>query len=190
MKVHSEPKLNKCIEKNLKVVLVDVLEAILTRRSVREFAQKEVPDSVVETLLEAGMAGPTAKDERPCHFIVAKDKKTLGLLSKMSNGSNLLARAPLGIVVCGDLKAVSREEYCALDCSIAAQNILLEAHALGLGAVWVAIYPSEERTGIAEETLGIPETVFPLCVIAIGYPGEKKEPRKLFDSTRIHENKW
>ena len=81
-------------------------------------------------------------------------------------------------------------KYYIEDCSAATQNILLAAHALGLGAVWVGVFPREERVKGFKQLLGIPEEITPLSLIPIGYPAESKSPSNRYDSSRIHPNRW
>lgn len=84
----------------------------------------------------------------------------------------------------------ARSSYWYLDCSAAAENILLAAHSLGLGGVWTAAYPYAERMEAVRSNLALPEGILPLCVIPIGYPAAVGEPKRKFDAGRIHYNGW
>jgi nitroreductase len=102
-----------------------------------------------------------------------------------------LQTAPLGIAVCADLKLARYPDYWVQDCSAATQNLLLAAHALGLGAVWLGVFPLEERVAGVKQILGLPEQVVPLCIVALGYPATKPElPARRYDETRLHHNHW
>ncbi len=96
----------------------------------------------------------------------------------------------MAILVCGDLRLESYAGYWVQDCSAATQNILLAAHARGLGAVWVGIYPKEERVTRLQKLLGLPDQVIPLALIPMGFPAEQVPPARRFDPTRIHRNRW
>ena len=102
----------------------------------------------------------------------------------------MLPGAPLGIAVCGDLSAEKNKGYWVQDCSAAVQNLLVAAHALGLGAVWLGYYPDEERWKGAQEVLRLPKEIVPLCVIALGYPQEEKPPADRFDPAKVRTDFW
>ena len=166
----------------------DVLEAISSRRSVREFdATKPVDDATVEKLLEAAMCAPTALDKRPWEFIVVRDAGKLAKIAEKLPYSRVGNGARLAIVVCGDTAA---SDMWVPDCSAASMNILLAAHGLGLGAVWTAAHPGEERVAALREILGIPDGIVPLNVIPIGYPAETGVPKIKWNRDKIHRDQW
>jgi len=103
----------------------------------------------------------------------------------------MLHTAPLGIAVCADVESARYRDYWVQDCSAATQNLLLAAHALGLGAVWLGVYPLEERVAGVKQILGLPEQIAPLCIVALGYPATMpKPPEKRFNEARLHRNHW
>jgi nitroreductase len=103
----------------------------------------------------------------------------------------MLKTAPLGIIVCADMDLEKHRGFWVQDCSNATMNILLAAHDLGLGAVWVAIYPVEDRVANARQILGLPAQVMPLCVVPLGYPANTPEPAKeRYNEVRVHRNRW
>lgn len=168
-----------------------VLENIASRTSVRSYTDKPVDVTTIEQLLRAGMAAPTAVNRQPWHFVVVNDKAQLKALSKTNPYSDMLTRAPLAIVVCGDMKkALSGEarEFWVQDCSAATENILLAAKALGLGAVWTGCYPMEERMANVSQVLNLPENIVPLCVIVMGYPNEQPEPKDKWKPENVSYN--
>ena len=123
----------------LKVKGPDVLTAISTRKSIRKFdASKPVEDEKVEKMLRAAMCAPTAMDKRPWEFIVVKDPAKLAALAERLPYSRVGNGAKLAIIVCGSLDnglPGRGKEYWIHDCSAATMNLLLAAHAQGLGAV-------------------------------------------------------
>ncbi len=169
---------------------MEALEAILTRRSVRKFTAQPVPEALVETLLRAAMSAPSAGNQQPWHFIVVDDRAILDRIPTFSPYAGMCREAPLGILVCGDTTLEKHPGYWIQDCSAATQNLLLAAHALGLGAVWTGIHPREERIRGFRECFGLPDPIMPLAFIVIGYPAEQPQPRDRFRPERIHRNRW
>jgi nitroreductase len=147
-----------------------------------------VSEQDVKTLLEAAMAAPSASNLKPWHFVILTDRQTLNDLAESHPHGKMLTEATLCIAVCGDMTI--SERYWVQDCSAATENLLLAAAALGLGAVWLGVYPREERVAVVREVLGIPQAVVPLNLISIGYPAESKKPRTQFDDTRVHRERW
>lgn len=166
-----------------------VIDSIMTRHSVRAYTDEAVNEEQIETLLRAGMAAPTAMDKRPWHFVVITDREKLKAAAESMKNASMAAGAPLAIVVCGDMQKAIEEEparqYWIQDCSAATENILLAAHAIGLGAVWCGIYPSEERVADARELFDLPQHLIPLNIIVIGTPKEYKEPKDKWDENAI-----
>ncbi|MBC7252041.1 MAG: nitroreductase family protein [Anaerolineae bacterium] len=164
------------------------MDNIFARRSIRRYTDQPVSEAEIKTLLEAAMAAPSASDRRPWHFIVVRQRATLDALAQSHPYAKMLFEAPLCIVPCAD-PAIS-EAWWVQDCSAATENILLAATALGLGSVWIGVYPRAERMNAVREVLGIPESIVPLCLIPIGHPAERKQPRTRYDASRIHREQW
>lgn len=170
-----------------------VLNNILERTSVRSYLDKSIEEDKIEKLLRAGMAAPTAVNKQPWHFVVVTDKSLLQKLAKANPYAEIVARAPLAIVVCGDMtKALdgNAREFWVQDCSAASENILLAATGLGLGSVWTGTYPSEERCAAVSEVLGLPETLIPLNTIVIGYPDGEVTPKDKWQESNISYNMY
>ena len=171
-----------------------VVENIMTRTSIRAYTNQPISTDTIEILLKAGMAAPTAMNRQPWHFVAINDKAKLAeLAGENPRGGRMLKEAPLAIVVCGDMTKTREgkaREFWVQDCSAATENILLAAHALGLGAVWTAGYPAEDRTAPVSEALGLPENVKPLCIIPIGVPAEDPSPKNKWKPENIHWEKW
>lgn len=169
------------------------LKSIHSRKSVRHYLDKKVSKEDLLTLVKAGMAAPTAVDKRPWAFIVVTDKDILKGLESGLPHAKMITNAGSCIIVCGVLEKAlpgSGQEYWIQDCSAASENILLAAESMGLGAVWTAVYPSEERIAHVRKTLGIPETVVPLNVIPVGYPSGDEIPKDKFDQANVHWERW
>ena len=170
-----------------------MIETIMTRTSIRQYTDKPVEKEKIEAMLRAGMAAPTAVNAQPWHFVVVSDKAKLGELAAANPHAGMLKSAPLAIVVCGDMtKAMEGKgrQFWIQDCSAATENILLAAHAQGLGAVWTALYPMEERIQPVSEALKLPDTLIPLCTVVIGYPAEQPEPKDKWKPENVSYNEF
>ncbi|MDD4493320.1 MAG: nitroreductase family protein [Eubacteriales bacterium] len=166
------------------------MNAIFKRRSIRKYTDQIIPDEMIEQLLRAGMAAPSAHNGQPWHFIVIDDRNLLNDISKFHPFSRMLKEASHAIIVCGDARLRKKEGFWVQDCSAATQNILLMACELGLGGVWLGIYPSKILVGRTRKLFEIPEGFYPLSIISLGFPAETKEPSDRFNPSRIHKNKW
>jgi nitroreductase len=134
------------------------------------------------------MAAPSAAAKSPWHFVVVRNRPTLLRIATALPQGLMLANAPLGIAVCGDLEVAHDEQlsYLLQDCSAAIENLLLCAHVLGLGACWLGVHPRGNRIKSMKEILSLPASVVPVACISIGYPGESKEPHAPYYSDRVH----
>lgn len=168
---------------------MDFLDVIMSRRSIRKYKKDKVPESHVIKILEAAMNAPSRKNERPWHFVLIDNRKILDKIPSFHPNSKMLYEAPMAILVAGDLD-ITKDIFITIDCSAATENILLAAHSLGLGACWLGVYPDEERVKGMKEILNLPENIFPVSLISIGYPDEGKPQLKRFEENRIHYNKW
>ena len=169
------------------------LETIMTRTSIRKYADRPVEKEKIEAMLRAGMAAPTAVNKQPWHFVVVNDRAKLNELAAANPRAKMLQTVPLAIVVCGDMNKAMQgkgQAYWIQDCSAATENILLAAHAQGLGAVWTGVYPMEDRIQPLSKTLKLPETVIPLCTIVIGYPAEQPKPKDKWKPENISYNEF
>ena len=169
---------------------MDAMTAILSRRSVRKYTRQAVSEEAVRSILAAAMAAPSAGDQQPWQFVAIDDRGILDAIPEYHEYSAMLREAPLAIAVCGDERLERHKGCWVQDCSAATQNLLLAAHALNLGAVWLGVYPDQQRVEKTKELLGLPEEVIPLAIVALGYPAERKPPADRFDASRIHTNRW
>ncbi|MBU5427443.1 nitroreductase family protein [Tissierella pigra] len=166
---------------------MEVIETIYKRRSIRHYLDKKVEKDKIITLLKAATAAPTAANCQPWEFIVIDEEEKLSQL----RDKLIFARynAPVAIVVCGNMKLAFKgpsQEMWVQDCSAAIENILIAATSIGLGSVWIGIYPLESNIKPLKKILNIPEYVTPLGIVYIGYPAEEKEARTRFNEKRVY----
>ena len=169
---------------------MNLLDFIKTRRSIRKFSEMEVSDKQIEEILTAGMYAPSAANQQPWQFIVIREKSTFQNIQKFHPFSQMLSQAKVVILVCGDSSLETKPGYWPIDCSAATQNMLLAAHGLGLGAVWLGIYPVPDRQQGMINLFSLPENIHPFSLIAIGYPAEEKKMPERYKPERIHIEKW
>jgi len=169
---------------------MDAIEAIETRRSVRRYENKQIDDESVKRLLSAAMNAPSAANEQPWEFIVIKDREMLDAIPTFSPFARMVTHASLGILICGDTRNVIAPGFWVQDCAAATQNLLIAAHALGLGAVWTGVYPMEGHVAGFTKLCQLPEGVVPLAFVVAGYPAETPPKQNRFDPDRIHANVW
>lgn len=168
----------------------ELLDLIMTRASVRHYTDQPVEKEKVDLLLRAGMASPTGRNLQPWAFVVVDDSE---LIAEIAEESSILGRAPLGIVVCGDMSKQPDDpehHYWIMDCSAATENILLAAHALDLGAVWLTLYPMERKLEKFREFLSLPDHLVPLSLISIGYPTGPAEVKDKWNPDNVFYNSW
>ena len=167
-----------------------VLNNIFSRKSVRAYTDAPVSPEQVETLLKAAMAAPSGRNQQAWRFVVVRDQATK---EKLAVGFNkMIAKAPVVIVVCGQIANEEGEpnNNWTADCAAATENLLLAAEAIGLGAVWTASYPYEDRITPAIEALVLPDDVRPYCVVPVGYPAGDDKPKDKWKPENIHYDKW
>lgn len=164
-----------------------ILEAIFCRRSIRKYTDQPVEPEKLDLLMQAGMAAPSAMNCQPWEFVIVTDPEKLARFRKRLVFGN--RNAPAAIVVCGNPR-LSRNPAARLfwvqDCSAAAENILLAAVGLGLGAVWVGVHPVADFVRIVREVADLPRHVKPLGLIYVGYANEQKEARTRYRAERVH----
>jgi nitroreductase len=170
--------------------MMNTLEAISTRRSVRSFTSKPIAKEIVEELLRAAMSAPSAGNEQPWQFVVMDDRRMLDRIIDVNPNAKMCKEAQAAILVCGDTSKEKYPGFWVQDCSAAAQNILLAAHDKGIGSVWTGVYPIEERVEGFRRLLGLPENVVPFCLVPLGYPAKQVPQVDRFQRDRVHHNGW
>ena len=174
---------------------MEAIEAIMSRRSIRSYTELPIGVEELRKILAAGMSGPSCTNSRDWSFIVVQDRKMLEKMAE-ANGrpAEPLRRAAAGILVCGDLdRAFSgAKDYWIIDCAIAAQNMCLCAHALGIGSVWLGTWPQMERVRKQAALFNLPEQIVPHSILALGYPAAAPQASKepLYEPDRVHFEHW
>ena len=166
-------------------------ELLLNRRSIRKYTDQKVDEETIKKILEAGLSAPSAKNLQPWHFIVVTDREALDKLADVRPVWKMLKGAPLGFVVLADLSLYDDVPAMYVqDCSAATENMLLAAQALGLGGVWLGLYPREEAISGVRELFDIPENMMPIAAMSIGYPAEQRDPRPEPKWEKVHWQKF
>lgn len=168
----------------------ELLQWIRTRRSIRKYTDKAVPDSAIEEILRAAMYAPSAVNRQPWHFIVVSDREMFNRIMEIHPNASFLETASKAILVCGDEQLQHDDGYYVVDCGAATQNLLLAAHMLGIGSCWIGVHPRVERKRRFSELFGLPEHVHPYALVSLGYAAEEKSTPERFRPERIHYNTW
>jgi nitroreductase len=163
------------------------LQILFSRRSIRQYTGDAIAKEDLTSLLEAGMAAPSASNRKPWHFCTVTDAAKLKALADAHPYGKMLAHAAAAIAVCGD---PSISDWWVQDCAAATENILIAVSALGLGAVWLGCHSQPEREQVVRDVLGIPNGIGVLSLLSIGYPAETKKARTQYDPSRVHDNQW
>jgi nitroreductase len=169
---------------------MELMQAIFNRRSIRKYTGERISDEQLQLLLKAAMYAPSAVNKQPWHFIVFRDTQIKNSIVSFHPNAAMLQDADAGILVCYDENLQHDAGYGPVDCSGATLNILLAAHGLGLGAVWVGIYPRQNRIEATHHLFSLPDNIRPFSIVSLGYPAEKKAFPDRFRKDRIHNEKW
>lgn len=166
------------------------MKDILYRRSIRKYTADPVSEQDMEDLLRAAMAAPSAGNAQPWHFVILTERRLLDAIADFHPYAGMAREAPAAILVCGDPALEKYPGYWVQDLSAAVENLLLAAQSKELGAVWVGIYPTEDRVRKVRELLAIPESIIPFALVPFGHPAEKKPPAERYNPQRVHRNGW
>ncbi len=163
---------------------MEVLEAIRSRRSIRKYREEPVPEEKLEQILDAGRWAISSHNSQPWKFIVVRDRQIMDSIAELLPWGRFLTQAPLAIAVVVDPGATNHPLE---DGSLAAGNMLLAVHALGLGGCWVDPSASEKTV---KQMLGISPGDKLICVIPVGYPDEaptrrRKELKDIIFTNRV-----
>ncbi|HOU36751.1 MAG TPA: nitroreductase family protein [Candidatus Omnitrophota bacterium] len=166
------------------------MDDILKRRSIRRFVDRDVSAEAVTKILKAAMAAPSAGNQQPWQFIVVRDPASRKKVSECSAYAHSAAEAPVAIVVCGDLSREKHQGYWMQDCAAAVENMLIEVTSQGLGAVWLGVFPRQDRVDYLRKYFNLPENIVPFAVIPVGYPAQELPPADRYDENRVHYERW
>lgn len=169
---------------------MEIIKAIMTRRSIRSYSGEKVTRDQITKLLKAAVNAPSACNQQAWQFIVITKSEIMMAITMVHPYAQMLKTASCAIVVCGDLRAEQSPGYWVQDCSAAIQNILLSAHSMGLGAVWLGVHPRRPRVKGVQKLLKLPAQVVPLGIVSIGYPLERPKPVKRFFKNKVHYEHW
>jgi nitroreductase len=149
------------------------MDVILSRRSIRKYEAKEIPEGVLKQILEAGRQAPSAANRQPIRFVVVKDPGILKILC-----DSLFARfvkfAPVVIVGCADVNSLLTGKWAIVDAAIAMQNMVVAASILGVGSCWIGACDEDK----VKELLKIPGNWKVVALVTYGYPAEQPGSRK------------
>jgi nitroreductase len=166
---------------------MDILNVIFSRRSIRNYQERRLERETLVQLLRAAMAAPTAANAQPWEFVVVDEPETIDPLKAVLPFGKY--NPPAAIVVCGNPDIANNSAgklYWVQDCSAAIENMLIAAAGMGLGTVWIGVYPLESRVKSVRKVLNMPENVTPLGVVYVGYPAEQKEARTQYNAHRVY----
>lgn len=166
------------------------MDIIFKRRSIRQFTDKKIPETVVTEIIKAGMSAPSANNQQTWEFIIIDDEEAKQKISKIHPYFFTVKEAAISILVCGNLNLEKSPDYWVQDCAAATENMLLAITANNLGGVWIGVYPREDKVKGLKHFFKLNDKIIPFSLIALGYPDETKEPHTDFDYKRIHLNKW
>jgi len=170
--------------------IVEVLEALHTRRSIRHYKPDPVPEETINAILSAAMMAPSAGNQQPWQFIVIRRRDLLDAIPDFHPHAEMVHQASVAILVCGDQRIEVHKGFWVQDCSAATQNLLLAAHGLGLGAVWTGIYPRQDRVKGFRQLLNLPQEVIPFALVPLGYPLQPPQKVERFKPERVHYDGW
>ena len=165
-------------------------DILMTRRSIRRYRPDAVKEEDLDYILKVAMASPSAHNTQGWEFVVVTDRKLLDALGKEHPYGKMVMEAPAAIVVCGISEVIKKNPFLPQDLGAATTSVLYAANSLGLGTCWCGVHPKPAVEKIVRNILNIPEEAFPFSMIALGYPGEEKEPSGRFEPSRIHRNGW
>ena len=169
---------------------MDLFEAIRSRRSIRAYDRQKVSDDAIEIILRAGMAAPSAGNEQPWEFLLIRNRQTLERISEAHPYADMVSHVPLAILVCCNLTRVRHRDFWIQDLAAATQNMLLAAHAMGLGSVWVGVHPREKRVTELRAVIALPDEIVPFAILPIGHPAEQRPPEDRYEEHRVYREEW
>lgn len=169
---------------------MDIIEGIMTRRSIRHFTGELVSDEQLDTMLRAGFQAPSAHNMQAWEFIVVRDKEKIAKIKDFHKYAKMVEAAGTLIVVCGDKNKQENLGLLVSDTSAAIQNMLLTAHGLGLGAVWCGIYDIYDYISNFSQVLNLPDNILPIGMVVVGNKIKDRSMQDRYDENKIHYDSW
>lgn len=167
--------------------MMDFFEVVSTRRSVRSFSGEPLTEEQIKTILRCGMQAPSAHNSRPWRLLTITDRERMQKIKPLCRWWKMLDSAALLIVICMDTAQCPEEprEFLVDSCCAATENMLLAAHALGLGATWLGVCKGKEYYSAFCECISLPAGFEVTGMIAVGVPAAIPGPTE-----RWEEEKW
>lgn len=169
---------------------MDFFEAITTRYSVRRYTGEKLTEEQWDTVFQAAFSAPSAHNLQPWHFIRIEEESILEELAHKHPYAKMLPAAGGAILTCADISIQSEVGFAVEDCSAAIQNMLITLNGLGLGGVWIGIYPIEELILEMRRVFHLPENILPIGLMAVGHKEKSGKARQKYDPNKIHVNGW
>jgi len=170
---------------------MDVYEALRTRKSVRAFLPRGVPDELLRRVLEAARAAPSARNAQEWRFVAVRDKGTREKLALEAARQPFIGTAPVLLACCaetdGRIMRCGQPAY-PIDVAIAMDHLSLAAAAEGLGTCWIGSFDE----GLVKEILGIPSALRVVQLMPLGYPADPAVVSKsrLGLDALLHYERW
>ena len=177
---------------------MDLMEGLLTRRSVRKYQDKPIDKDTIREIIKAAQYSPTAHNRQPWEFLVVDDREILANLRHIQRWTSFAKDAACVVFVCGDIdKSFNRnkddEKWSCIDvdCAIATENLMLAAWAKGIGSCYCGAAPMQKVVDALKEHLNLPDNIRPFAIVPMGYPAETpKQPEDRYNPDKIHWGKW
>lgn len=169
------------------------LECIMTRTSVRAYSGRKADHETINRILKAGMAAPTAANQQAWEFVVITGDSLKKRITESFEFAKMVEGCAFAVVVCGNMENLFEGDtpdggFWVQDCSAASENMLLAAHALGMGGVWCGVYPLADREKALRDILHLPANLTPLNILSFGYPTAPTSPKDKWQPSKIHYN--
>jgi len=151
---------------------MSLIDLVLSRRSIRKYERKNIPEEVLQQILEAGRQAPSAANRQPIRFVVVTDQNLVKSLCD-TLVTRFVKSAPVIIAGCADVKSFLTGKWAVVDATIAMQNMVIAAWALGIGSCWIGACNEEK----VMKLLKIPDRWKFVALLTLGFPGEQPKSR-------------
>ena len=166
------------------------MDPVLSRTSIRSYTPQPVSEEAIYALLRTAWPRIRPATSALGTLSSSRDQDVRNRIAEIDLFAHMVPQSPTVVLVCGDPTLQKHPGFWVQDCAAATENILIEAHLLGLGTVWLGVYPAEGRVQSLRRLLGLPESVIPFALVPVGYPAEHREPAHRYDESRVHRGCW